>query len=60
MHYRADLLNQRAAFKLELPHLAGEGTDQAAAPEWEHSYQLRISIALTTQHDLAKILKLTI
>jgi hypothetical protein len=24
MDYRVDLLNQRAAFKFELPHLAGE------------------------------------
>jgi hypothetical protein len=30
---RADLLNQRAAFKLELPHLAGGGAEQTAAAE---------------------------
>jgi hypothetical protein len=37
--YRADLLNLKAAFKLELLHLSG-GADQAAAAEGEHSYQL--------------------
>jgi hypothetical protein len=31
--YKADLLNLRAAFKLKLPHLAGEGADQAAVAE---------------------------
>jgi hypothetical protein len=31
--YRADLLNQRAAFKLELPHLTGGRADQTAAAE---------------------------
>jgi hypothetical protein len=34
--YRADLLNLRAAFKLKLSHLTGEGADQAAAAEgWD-------------------------
>jgi hypothetical protein len=31
--YRADLLNMRAAFKLELPHLTGGESDQAVAAE---------------------------
>jgi hypothetical protein len=31
--YRTDLLNLRAAFKLELPHLAGVVADQAVAAE---------------------------
>jgi hypothetical protein len=31
--YRASLLTLRAIFKLELPHLAGEEADQAAAAE---------------------------
>jgi hypothetical protein len=31
--YRADLLNLRAAFKPELPHLTGGGADQAPAAE---------------------------
>jgi hypothetical protein len=31
--YRADLLILRAAFKLKLPHLTGEGADLAAAAE---------------------------
>jgi hypothetical protein len=31
--HRVDLLNQRAAFKTKLPHLAGRGADQKAAAE---------------------------
>jgi hypothetical protein len=31
--HRNDLLNQTAAFKTELPHLAGGGGDQKAAAE---------------------------
>jgi hypothetical protein len=31
--YRADLLNLRAAFKLELLHFVGGGADPAAAGE---------------------------
>jgi hypothetical protein len=31
--YRADLLNQREAFKIELPHLIGGGVDQKSAAE---------------------------
>jgi hypothetical protein len=31
--HRDDLLNQRAAFKIELPHLIAGGTDQTAAAE---------------------------
>jgi hypothetical protein len=58
--YRADLLNLRAKFKLELPHLTGGGANQAAAAEGYHSYQLRKSIALSTLHDLPKLLHLTI
>jgi hypothetical protein len=33
MGYRANLLNLRAAFKLELPHLTGGEADQVAAAE---------------------------
>jgi hypothetical protein len=29
--HRDDLLNQREAFKIELPHLAGKEADQTAA-----------------------------
>jgi hypothetical protein len=36
---RADLLNERAAFKTELPHLAREGADQT-------ELQLRNNIAV--------------
>jgi hypothetical protein len=31
--YRTDLLNQRTACKLKLPHFIGGGADQAAAAE---------------------------
>jgi hypothetical protein len=31
--HRDDDLNQRAAFKIELPNLAGGGADQTAAAE---------------------------
>jgi hypothetical protein len=31
--HRDDLLNQRAAFKIELPHLTVEGANQKAAVE---------------------------
>jgi hypothetical protein len=31
--YTADLLNQSAAFKHDLPHLSGEGVDKTAAAE---------------------------
>jgi hypothetical protein len=57
---RADLLNQRAAFKTELPHLTEGGAHQIAAAEGQHSYQLGKSVALTTLHDLMIILHLTI
>jgi hypothetical protein len=33
VNHRAELQNQRAAFKTELPHLAGEGADQTPAAE---------------------------
>jgi hypothetical protein len=33
VNYRADLLNLRTAYKLNLPHLIGGGADQAAAAE---------------------------
>jgi hypothetical protein len=58
--YRGDLLNLRTTFKLKLPHLAGGGADQTAAAKGQPSYQLGKSIPLTTLHDLAKLLHLTI
>jgi hypothetical protein len=58
--HRTNLLNQRAAFKLQLPHLTGRGVDQKAASERKHSYQLGKLIALTTLHDLANLPHLTI
>jgi hypothetical protein len=57
---RADLLNQRAAFKIELSHLTGGGADQAAAAEGYHTYQLGKTIALTTLHDLTNLPHITI
>jgi hypothetical protein len=31
--HKADLLNHRAAFKTEVPHLSGGGADQTASAE---------------------------
>jgi hypothetical protein len=49
-----------AAFKIELRHIAGRGADQTVADEEQHSYQLAKTIALTTVHNLANLLHITI
>jgi hypothetical protein len=54
---RADLLSQRAAFKIELPHITRGGADQTAVAEWN---QLGESIVLTSLNDLANLAHLTI
>jgi hypothetical protein len=51
--HRANLLNQRAAFKTELLHLAERGADQTTVAEGQHSCGLGKTTAVTTLHDLA-------